>query len=326
MKTINEFRFVVVLIIVLMATSFVIAQEDDTVIDPYTYEQNETCLQCHGQSSYFYYNEVVERDIKKRMNPFFIVDSAEYYDANHQTFLCIDCHSYEYEEFPHSGQLRMEPKFGCLDCHAGDEEYAKYKFEEIDDEFHKSVHSSKHSEDFTCSMCHNPHTYKINARTNENMADFILYDNEICLTCHAEISKYQLLTTMDNPSVLETHSWLPNQVLHFKNVRCIECHTEINNDILVAHNVLPKEQAVKLCVECHSKDSRLLASLYKYQFTDERSNLGFSNKAMLDEAYVIGANRNYYLNALSIVMFGFVLLALFIHAILRIIINYKRHE
>lgn len=302
------------------------AQVDAIVVDPATVEQNQGCLKCHGQSAYFYFNEGLDREVKQRMNPYFIVDSSEYYISNHKSFLCIDCHSYEYESFPHSGQLRMEPKFGCLDCHAGDEQYAKYQFEQIDEEFQKSVHSTKHSEDFTCSMCHNPHSYKINARTSETMADFILYDNEICLTCHADISKYQLLTTMENPNVLETHSWLPNQVLHFKHVRCIECHTEINNDILVSHKVLPKEQAVKLCVECHSKDSRLLASLYKYQFTNERSTLGFSNETILDESYIIGANRNLYLNVISIGLFGLVLLGLFIHAVLRIIFNSKKHE
>ena len=301
-------------------------QEGLKVVDPEIIEQNKDCLKCHGQSTYEYYNEGVERNVKDRMNPYFIIDSIEYYGANHKLFVCIDCHSYEYGEFPHSRQLRMEPSFGCLDCHAGDEQYAQYKFEEIDEDFHKSVHSSKHSEDFSCSMCHNPHTYKISARTSEKMEEFILYDNQICLSCHADVSKYQLLSTNNCPNLLDAHSWLPNQVLHFKNVRCIECHTEINNDILVSHNVRPKEEAVKLCVECHSKNSRLLASLYKYQFTDERSAMGFSNEAMLEEAYVIGANRNYYLNVLSIGLFGLVLIALLIHAVLRIIFNYKRYE
>lgn len=302
------------------------AQEEAKAIDPANIEQNEGCLKCHGHSAYTYYNEGVERDVKKRMSTYLILDSTEYYKSNHRTFLCIDCHSYEYDSFPHSGQLRMEPKFGCLDCHAGDEEYAQYQFEKIDEEFQKSIHSSKHSEDFDCSMCHDPHTYKISARTSEKMSEFIMYDNEICLACHANISKYQLLTTKEYPDLLAAHSWLPNHVLHFKNIRCIECHTEINNDILVSHNVRPKEEAVKLCVECHSKNSRLLASLYKYQFTDERSDFGFSNEAMLEEVFVIGANRNYYLNVISIGLFGLVLIALSIHAVLRIIFNSKRHE
>jgi len=286
-------------------------------------EDNQYCFNCHGQAYYYYQNDWIEKKVKERMNPYFIINSEEFYESNHWNFSCIDCHSSDYQNFPHSGELRMEPKFACIDCHGGDEQYEKYHFEQIDEEFHKSVHSSKHSEEFTCWMCHNPHTYKINARTNENMAEFIQYDNEICLSCHSDISKYQLLTTMENPNVLLTHNWLPNQVLHFTKVRCIECHTEINNDILVSHNVQPKEEAISDCVECHSRDSRLLASLYKFQFAGERNAAGFSNKTMLQNSYVIGANRNYYLNIISIGLFVLVFIGLCIHASLRIIIKHK---
>ncbi|MCK5078399.1 MAG: cytochrome c3 family protein, partial [Bacteroidales bacterium] len=223
-------------------------------------EENQECLKCHGHTYYYYYNDWIEREVKERMNPYCIVDSAEFYISNHWNFRCVDCHSEDYADFPHAGELRMEPIYECLDCHGGDDHYAQYNFEGIDEEFHKSVHSSKHSEEFTCWMCHSPHTYKINARTNENMQEFILYDNEICLSCHSNTSKYQLLTTLDNPNILDKHGWLPNQGLHFKKVRCIECHTEMNNDLLVAHNVQPKEKAVKRCVDCHSKNSMLLTS------------------------------------------------------------------
>jgi Zn finger protein HypA/HybF involved in hydrogenase expression len=286
-------------------------------------EENQECLKCHGHTYFYYYNDLVERDIKERMNPYYIVDSAEFYASNHWNFQCTDCHSWEYNEFPHSGELRMEPFGVCLDCHGGDDSYAQYNFEMIDEEFHNSVHSSKHSEEFTCWMCHNPHTYKINARTNENMEDFILYDNEICLKCHADVNRYKLLTTLENPNILDKHGWLPNQGLHFKSVRCIECHTHTSDDLLVAHNVQPKEKAVKKCVDCHSKNSRLLTSLYKMQFTDQRSLVGFSNSAMLEEGYIIGANRNYYLNRLSLVLFGLVLLFISFHAILRLTLKHS---
>ena len=286
-------------------------------------EENQECLKCHGHTYYYYYNDWIEREVKERMNPYCIVDSAEFYISNHWNFRCVDCHSEDYADFPHAGELRMEPIYECLDCHGGDDHYAQYNFEGIDEEFHKSVHSSKHSEEFTCWMCHSPHTYRINARTNENMQEFILYDNEICLSCHANTSKYQLLTTLDNPNILDKHDWLPNQGLHFKNVRCIECHAEINNDLLVAHNIQPKEKAVKRCVDCHSKNSMLLTSLYKMQFTDQRSLTGFSNAAMLEEAYIIGANRNYYLNRLSVVLFGLVLLLITVHAVLRSTIKHS---
>ena len=285
--------------------------------------ENQECLACHGQEYYYYYNDWIERDVKERMNPYRIVDSTQFYESNHWNFRCIDCHSEDYASFPHLGELRMEPKYECIDCHGGDEDYAQYNFEGIEEEFHKSVHSSKHSDDFTCWMCHNPHTYKINARSNENMKEFIQYDNEICLSCHADVSKYQLLTNLDNPNILDKHGWLPNEGLHFKNVRCIECHTEISDELLVAHNVQPKEKAVKRCVECHSKNSLLLASLYKLQFTDERSIAGFSNAAMLEEAYIIGANRNYYLNRLSLGLFGLVIIFILIHAVLRMTLKHS---
>ncbi len=297
------------------------SEEDERVFE-YA-EDNQGCLKCHGQSYYYYYNDWVERDIKERMNPYYIVDSTEFYISNHWNFRCTDCHSEDYSSFPHAGELRMEPTYECMDCHEGDDNFAQYNFEGINDDFHKSVHSSKHSEEFTCWMCHNPHTYKINARTNKDMSEFIQYDNEICLSCHADASKYQLLTNLDNPNILDKHDWLPNQGLHFKTVRCIECHAEMNNDIMVAHNVQPKEKAVKRCVECHSKNSMLLTSLYKMQFTDQRSIAGFSNETILEEGYIIGANRNYYLNRLSIGLFGFVLLFIAFHAVLRIIIKHS---
>lgn len=284
-------------------------------------DDNQECLKCHGHANYYYYNEWIEREVKDRMNPYFIIDSALFYQSNHWNFSCTDCHSSDFSTFPHPGELRMEPSFQCLDCHEGDEDHAQYNFESINEEFHESVHSSKHSEDFTCWMCHNPHEYKINARTNENLDEFILYDNEICLSCHANISKYQLLTTLENPNILDKHGWLPNETLHFKHVRCIECHTEISDTLLVAHKILPKEKAVRRCVECHSKNSRLLLSLYKMQFTDQRSLTGFSNAEILDEAYIIGANRNYYLNRLSLILFGFVLIFIVVHATLRITIK-----
>lgn len=282
-------------------------------------EDNQQCLKCHGHTYYNYYNDWLEKMIRERMNPYFIVDSAEYYEANHQNFACIDCHSSEYENFPHSGELRMEPKYACMDCHGGDDTYAKFNFEQIEIEFHSSVHSSKHSDDFTCWMCHNPHSYKISARTNSHLDETIQYDNNICLSCHADISKYQLLTTLENPNILETHNWLPNQVLHFQNVRCIECHTEINNNILVAHNVQTKDKAVQLCVECHSQNSILKETLYKYQ------NEGYSYSENRDGNFetpkLIGGNRRYVLNLASVIIFLLAMGGIGIHIVLRIILK-----
>ncbi len=167
-------------------------------------------------------------------------------------------------------------------------------------------------------MCHNPHSYKINARTNENILETIVYDNNICLSCHNDINKYQLFSDRNKPNVIDSHDWLPNQIAHFSRVRCIECHAHAINEVLVAHHIKPKNDAVKKCVECHSKDAELLASLYKFQSIENRSKFGFFNASMLSDTYVIGANRNVYLNALSLIVFGGVVLLIIVHAILRI--------
>ena len=292
--------------------------QDQTTTNTFEYaEDNQQCLKCHGHNYYNYYNDWLEKMIRDRMNPYFIVDSAKYYQANHNNFSCTDCHSSDYLKFPHSGELRMEPKMSCMDCHGGDDTYAKFNFEKIEEEFHNSVHSSKHSEEFTCWMCHNPHSYKVNARTNGHLAETIQYDNNICLSCHADISKYQLLTTLENPNILEKHDWLPNQVLHFQSVRCIECHTEINNDILVAHNVQTKDKAVQRCVECHSQNSILKETLYKYQ--NEGLSYSENREDGLESPKLIGGNRYYFLNLASILIFLMALGGIGIHVVLRII-------
>lgn len=309
------------LIICLIFLTVCAAFSQDEESSVYHSESNSKCFSCHGSNTYTFMNDMIERRVTKRMNPYFIIDSVLYYEQNHKSFECIDCHSYDYESFPHSGELRMEQLPGCLDCHEGDDATAQYNFEQIDIEYHESVHSTKHSNEFTCWMCHNPHTYKINARNNENVLETIVYDNNICLSCHNDVNKYQLISSNTNPSVIESHEWLPNQMAHFSRVRCIECHTQYNDEVLVAHHVKPKEEAVKKCVECHSKDAQLLASLYKFQSMENRSRFGFFNASILSDGYVIGANRNLYLNAISLVLFGGVVLLVIIHAILRIITN-----
>jgi len=86
----------------------------------------------------------------------------------------------------------------------------------------------------------------------------------------------------------------------------------------VAHDILPKEKAVKNCVECHSTNTMLTSKLYKYQNIEERKNRGTFNAVLLNQAYVIGANRNIYLNIVSAIIFGLSLLGVAIHVFFRI--------
>jgi hypothetical protein len=288
-------------------------QDTAAFVSPYE-EDNQHCFKCHGQSKYSYMNESLGREVKAMMFSERIVRKDEFYKSNHKSFSCTDCHSAEYTAFPHPGELRMEVKLNCIDCHGGDE---TYHFDAIAEEYQKSAHFKLESEGFSCYGCHDPHTYKISVRNSQNIRETITYDNAICLNCHSNYDHFQLLTERGEINVIRSHDWLPNQSLHWANVRCIECHTQINENLPVAHLIKPKTEAVKLCNECHSQNSMLMASLYKFESKEQRKD-GFLNGIMLNQSYVIGANRNKYLNLLSLIIFVGMLAVIAVHVFFRI--------
>ncbi len=293
------------------------AQDDDL---PQLSEANEVCAHCHGNHYYSFYNKVTEQTERKRMNPYFFIDTTLFKKAVHHDFSCEDCHSSEYNTYPHPSELKLEPKLTCLDCHGGDETFAKYHFDEIDAEVEQSVHKTAFGFNFRCTLCHDLHSYHPVARNqNAKIKDIVVADNQMCLSCHNNLSKYQILTDQNKPELLQTHSWLPNQELHFLNVRCIECHTPTGDTLMVSHKILPKEQAVHLCSDCHSTSSILRDKLYKYVAKQRRLQSGFYNSVFLNDAYVIGANRNRYLNIFSLLIFGAALIGIGIHIFFRII-------
>lgn len=292
--------------------------QDTTKNVPPNLENNERCLRCHGQEKYEYPNESQGKQVKAQMCVQRIVKRDLFYQSNHKSFSCTDCHSEGYHKFPHPGELKMETKLNCIDCHGGDERFAKYHFEAIDSEYRQSTHFKLEQDGFSCWECHNPHTYRIKIRNSENIKETISYDNSICLNCHSNFDHFQLLTDRKEINLLKTHEWLPNQTLHFQNVRCIECHTKINRDILVSHLIQPKKEAVRRCNECHSQNSMLMATLYKFSAKELRKSNGFINAVILNESYVIGANRNEYLNIISLIIFFIIIVVIAGHIILRI--------
>lgn len=288
-------------------------QDTAAFVSPYE-EDNQRCFICHGQSKYKYTNESLGKEIKALMFTERIIKKDEFYKSNHKSFSCTDCHSTEYVNFPHAGELRMEAKLNCIDCHGGDE---TYHFDAIEEEYRQSTHFKLEEEGFSCYGCHDPHTYRISTRTRHNLKETIAYDNAICLDCHSDFNKFQLLTDREEINILNKHEWLPNQAAHMANVRCIECHTQINENLPVAHLIKPKSEAVKRCNECHSQNSMLMASLYKFESKERRKD-GFFNGIILNQSYVIGANRNEYLNFLSLIIFGGILAVIGIHTLFRI--------
>ena len=283
-------------------------------VNPYV-EDNETCLACHGEPKYTLEDPELGRVVTEYMCPDRIIDRDAFYSGVHKAFSCLDCHPYEFEVFPHSVQARLTEMLLCMDCHGYDESFAQYHFEEIEIEFEESIH---HIDEFTCWKCHDPHSYRAFMRNADDIEEAVLYDNNMCLRCHANYNRFMLLTDREEINVVESHGWLPNQVAHFRSVRCIECHTEINDSILIAHKIMPKSKAVKNCAECHSRDSRLMHTLYKFQVKEERK-AGFANGIIINNAYVIGANQNVVLNRLSVLVFVLTFLVIAFHTVVRII-------
>lgn len=308
----------------LMACFIGTAQEPENITTlPENAQENEACLSCHGDHKYEMYNSDSSMVITKRnYRP---IDRDLYYDAKsvHREFKCTDCHSDEYSEFPHPLDIRFEAPYTCMDCHEGDDDYVQFNFEGIAEEYEQSIHHTEMGEGFNCWSCHNPHGYIMHARSDSDLKHVIKHNNNMCLSCHSDIDKFELLSDQSLVDIIGNHQWLPNQQAHFENVRCIDCHTKISDTTLVAHNIQPKEMAIKNCVDCHSQNSHLMASLYKYKSIEARSKTGFLNAVMLNDSYVIGANRNVFLNRASIAIFILTILGIAIHAILRVITSKK---
>ena len=284
----------------------------------YQNAEQHVCLKCHSNQSYTFHNEVADREEMRLMNPYYILDTVALTKAVHKQFDCTDCHSYEYGTYPHQANLKLEPLATCLDCHGGDESYASYQFERIDEEFKKSVHYQVSGESFNCSKCHSQHTYAATARNSSSVLEIVDYSNKMCLSCHNDMKKYKLMSGHEKPELVQVHDWLPNQELHFQHVRCIECHTEVADSLMVSHNILSKDKALKNCVECHSANSRLKASLYKYQNLQNRSKDGSVNTVLANESYVIGTHQSPLLKLLSIIIFLLTLTGIIIHSVFRI--------
>ena len=287
--------------------------------DSPAFEENEYCLKCHASQYFILTDSALGKSTRQAMCDNFNIPRQKYYNSVHWTFFCSDCHSPEYRTFPHAAALRYEPKLVCIDCHGGDETFAKYHFEEIEQDYAKSVHANIQTHEFTCWKCHNPHSYVPLARRDSLTTNFVVASNQMCLACHGNFENFQLLSDRELTGVIEKHDWIPNQALHFRSVRCIECHSAMNNDILISHNILPKDSAISDCVKCHSGNSILMGTLYKFRTVQSRQTYGFLNSAIIDNnSYVIGANNSRFMNLAGIIIILMTFIAIIIHTIFRI--------
>jgi predicted CXXCH cytochrome family protein len=256
------------------------------------------CLRCHGMETLAYWDKNTGLMVNLSVN------SEQYRQSNHQNLACVDCHRADYSGYPHAESVKQETLY-CLDCHQNDPKLVHYQFDEIEQAFKKSVHAQQFPEQFSCFSCHDPHQFKV-SESGEDLADIVRHGNRICSNCHQ--------------TVLNHHQWLPNPSLHWRSVRCIECHTATT----LSHQVLPAAQSTRLCVECHSKEATLLTRLYQYRSEQDLQKTGWFNNAVFNQAYIIGMSRNDTIDRWALIILGLTVVGLFAHGLGRFLASQLR--
>ena len=277
-------------------------------------DSNAKCLECHSEDGF----DALERQgVDKDKLRDHLVDFGVYSDSSHGRVECKACHVKGFEDFPHADDDKKQINW-CDECHTR-------KFLRIEMQFDESVHAKEGVKDkFTCSTCHDPHVFQA-AKYMNAPRDVVRQDNDFCLDCHGSDQGFAQVSKEARPDLEKNHEWLPNRPLHWNAVRCVECHTPVSKKVM-SHEILPAEKAEKRCVACHSADSTLRLRLYKHLVSEERSKVGFINSVILNEAYVVGATRNVYLDMAFGIVAALVIGGIGFHTVLRIIAGWLRRR
>lgn len=267
---------------------------------------NAECLACHSAAGL----KAPPRaglDLAKLSK--LLVDDAHFAASNHTGMECTQCHGNAVSAYPHPADTR-DSIAPCEQCHAA-------KVMRVEKQIAGSVHGGEMKEPFTCLTCHNPHRGAIASRLKDARTA-AAQDNKTCLDCHQ--SNREMARVSGNakarPDMDEIHDWLPNTRLHWKAVRCLECHTASEKK---PHEIVDKDKAERQCATCHSADSTLQTRLYRHQALAEQEKLGFLNSAVLRSAYVVGATRHPLLDKVIIGMAALTILGILGHGALRIL-------
>lgn len=271
---------------------------------------NNECLACHSEAG-ISHPPKEGMDLKALRG--FLKDPEIFNGSDHRQLACTKCHNEGYDEHPHAADAK-DSTTTCSDCHAK-------KAALIEKQFDKSVHAKNLSDTFTCTTCHDPHVMRLAA----NMTDaqkIVAQDNHVCLSCHDSDEKFAKFAPekKTRPPIDDIHSWLPNTRLHWKSVRCVECHTpSVANEEPISHEILNKDKAEKKCLTCHSANSSLKTRLYRHLIKEEQQRLGFANSVILSNSYVIGVTQHPLLDTLILFAFGAMFLGLLAHGLGRIV-------
>ena len=270
---------------------------------------NAKCLECHAEDALM--NPPLGLLDQEKLSEV-VLDPGSYKGSVHGRLACTRCHTDGYTDYPHAANAK-ESTSVCSDCHSK-------KTRNIEPEFEKSVHAKHLKSTFTCLNCHDPHVMRVAANLVDP-AKIVDQDNRVCLGCHDSDERFAKFAPArkTRPAIDEIHSWLPNTRLHWKHVRCVECHTPLSKEDRLSHEIVNKSKAEKRCVNCHNADSTLKARLYRHLASEEHQKYGFLNSVFLGTSYVVGATRNQVLDTIVIALVIITLIGSLVHGLLRII-------
>ena len=265
-----------------------------------TATDNQSCLRCHAMATLAYRDPGTGEIVDLAVNPHALTQSV------HGELDCIDCHEGEFDRYPHPADAANET-LSCIGCHEKDDtEDHIARYQSIDAEYVESVHATSDApevEGFSCHSCHDPHGFRA-SQVGEEITAIVRDDNQVCLSCHEKV----------RDPLSDPHAWLPNREKHWNAVRCLDCHTPLSdNGKTVSHQVLKAEDSNRDCVNCHSKEPSLLNRLYQYRSEEDLATKGWLNKAVFNDAYVVGMSRNATLDLLGLIVIGLTLLVLAAH-------------
>ncbi|HXP96551.1 MAG TPA: cytochrome b/b6 domain-containing protein [Telmatospirillum sp.] len=269
---------------------------------------NTDCLACHSEQGV---KAPPRPDLDLIKLGGLTVSAEALAQSVHAAQACTTCHGDAMVQYPHPENGRQQAK-NCVECHPRSAKYTLAAFQD-------SRHYVRHQESFTCNACHNPHSMTL-AANRASPREVAEQDNAACLGCHQNAVRFAAFAAKrEMPDLALHHRWLPNADLHWKAVRCIDCHAEAT-EAGYSHQFVRIVKATRDCSSCHSVESSLRSRLYRKALAEPSvSPGGFLNDFILQRAYVVGATRNLWLDQAILAVGALLLLSLATHAFFRIV-------
>ncbi|MBU0484591.1 MAG: NapC/NirT family cytochrome c [Proteobacteria bacterium] len=242
-------------------------------------EANTTCFKCHKKANFsgkVVHSPVAENKCSSCHNP----HVARYKNllSSEVSELCYQCHQDKIESFSKGIVHKPVKKGECLSCHAPHASSNKGLLNESAPgencfKCHKTLlkkydYTHQPYEKGDCGACHRAHQSERAQLLNDE-------PDKLCSKCHQENilqqkhqgfpGRLRVCLSCHNPHGSERKNLIRN-VLHapykegcsdchekgpVKTDKCLECHEEIMDQLLSAHNHLT-DKAVNSCVKCHS--------------------------------------------------------------------------